>query len=83
VQHILGFVRSQGGRPVWGKAVVDSFGAGVEGAGNMDWTKFFKHACNEHGLLRYKRTPVTRSSTVYFALGETLADAASFEVPGP
>lgn len=68
VQRILDHVAARGGAAVNGKEIVRAFGAEVDGARNMDWTAFFKYACNERGLLRYKRVPVSRSSRVYFVL---------------
>jgi hypothetical protein len=70
VETILEYVRERGGGPISGTEIVESFtAADADGAANLDWTTFFKYACNERGLLRYKRKPVSRGSRVYFAIG--------------
>src|SRR5687768_7847743 len=52
VQRVVDYVRARGGAPVSGTEIVESFETTVNGAANLDWTTFFKFACNERGLLR-------------------------------
>lgn len=83
VERILDYVASQGGEPVRGHVVTKQFDSDVKGAANIGWTKFFKYACNERGLLCYKRPRADGRGSICFSLSEAVVAARARARLGP
>lgn len=79
VDRIVDVVAANGGGPVQGFRIVETFASEFEGAGNKGWPDFFTYACLNSGLLRYKNP----AGPVYYALAEDVmaARAAVVELP--